>query len=95
MANAQAAWANLHRQFLARNNPKMLQALQKEGKLQSYLDELGSSAEEMHQQIVSQMSSSSDLPDNPEERAKRLAAIPRVADELVMSNLVNQPLPQR
>jgi hypothetical protein len=91
MSSRAKAYAKMHGEFLKANFPKVHAALQKSGQLPSYLQQLGSQADEMQGQIESQMMTSPNLPKDYGQRVKALEAIPHQAQEMVLNDLVHNP----
>jgi len=69
--------------------------LKESGELQNYLRKIGQDAVEMYEAIENQMLTAKDLPEDYPERVKALERIPLVAEEIVLNDLVFQPLPQQ
>jgi hypothetical protein len=88
-------YARMHRQFLQNSNPQMLSSLQKSGELPAYLERIGQSAEQMYDTLEAQMMTAKDLPKDYQAKVQALEAIPLTVDEIVRSEIVNQPLPQQ
>jgi hypothetical protein len=86
-------YAKRHREFLSQTNPKMLEKLRASGELLSYLKGIGEQAEEMYETLSAQMQTSKNLPTEYWARVKALEAIPVTVDEIVMSELILQPIP--
>ncbi len=82
MPNAQT-YRSLHEKFLQNNQPKMYQDLQRRGELETYLDNVGQDAAKMFDLLSSQMAKTHDP-----------VHISLIAEEIVMSEVVYQPLPR-
>ena len=87
-------YAQAHRKFLEANNPAMLKNLPDP---ELYLKRVGREAAQMHDQLSDQMQSEinsryKSQPDAMQAKMKELEAIPATVDEIVMSELIRQPL---
>lgn len=89
------AYRKHHLKFLRENNPDLLHDLQKKGDLRLYLDRVGTQADERYQTLIAQGSTDPNLPKDYAQRVQALQSLPLTADEIVMSEIVNQPLPSR
>ena len=89
-------YAKAHQQFLEQNNPAVLA---KQPDPQAYLNQVGRDAAQMHQQLSDQMQSEinsrfKDQPERMQAKLQELEAIPVTADEMIMDQLIRQPLPK-
>lgn len=84
-------YAKAHQNFLERNNPKFLQQMPEP---QKYLDGIGQEAAEMYADLADRMHSEVNRKKLEfMDRLRELEAIPVTVDEIVMSELILQPLP--
>jgi hypothetical protein len=92
MSDHASHYAQLHRRYLQRNRRKFYDALVRDGELNDHLRSVGQRAAEMYEAIIGQMANSSRIQNLPyEEKVKELQALPLIADELVMDDVVYQP----
>lgn len=90
-------YAQAHKTFLTENNPAVLKGMPEPEK---YLAQVGVTAAQMFDQMADQMQSAinqrfASQPEAMAEKMQELQAIPLTVDEIVMSEVIRQPLPQQ
>jgi hypothetical protein len=89
-------YAEEHHRFLKQSNPRLLKSLHQSGDLEKHLHSTGENAALMHETIMSQGSQTKEMQEMPYlQRVQRLQSLHKSAQEMVRSDLIHQPLPER
>lgn len=86
-------YVRLHKQFLQKHQPNLYRQMLAEGTLAEHLNSVGQAASEMDETLTTQMVTRKDLPTDYLERVKELEQVPHVVEEIVLAEVVHQPLP--
>ena len=87
-----AAYIRLHLDYLKKHQPRLLKELQTQGKLQQHLQDTGQEAMRMFNLVSEQMAANPSLPKDYGQRVQALENIPHAAEELVLHDVVYQPI---
>ena len=86
-------YAKLHRRFLEEDRPDVLAKIKAEGDLTSYLSLVGNQADDRYLSLLAQLGNDPEVQNLPfQEKAARLRSHPEIANEIVLHDLVHQPL---
>ncbi len=88
-------FATMRDRFLKEAYPKEYARMEKSGELQTHLETISEEASEMWDDLMVQMRTSPDLPEDYLERVKALESMPEQVRELVNAELIHRPLPSR
>src|SRR6266566_4274861 len=77
-------YAEEHRRFLQENQPKLLKKLSRSGDLESYLTEIGESAQEMLSDTMARHNNSPAVQNLPyQERVRSLQSLRQAMEEII------------
>ena len=82
-------FAKLREAYLKQSFPQAYEKMQEAGTLKEHLAQVSQEADEMWQDLRSQMMISPDLPESYPERVQELEAIPEKVREMVLTELIH------
>ena len=82
-------FAKMREAYLKQSFPQAYAKMREDGTLKEHLQQVGQEADEMWQDLRSQMMTAPDLPESYPERVQELEAIPEKVREMVLTELIH------